>query len=73
MPTLDWIGKDKVINHHKDVLYEPSKQQDRSPCRVEHRSRVGVLRMGVVRHTEDPRIVCVQAYEIRQETWRRPQ
>lgn len=22
MPTLDWIGKDKVINHHKDVLYK---------------------------------------------------
>lgn len=21
MPTLDWIGKDKVINHHMDVLY----------------------------------------------------
>ena len=23
MPTLDWIGKDKVVNHHLDV-----------PCRV---------------------------------------
>lgn len=22
MPTLDWIGKDKVINHHKDVQYK---------------------------------------------------
>lgn len=22
MPTLDWIGKDKVINHHKDVPYK---------------------------------------------------
>ena len=21
MPTLDWIGKDKVINHHFDVPY----------------------------------------------------
>lgn len=21
MPTLDWIGKDKVINHHQDVSY----------------------------------------------------
>lgn len=21
MPTLDWIGKDKVINHHLDVPY----------------------------------------------------
>lgn len=26
MPTLDWIGKDKVINHHMDV-----------PCRVLNR------------------------------------
>ena len=21
MPTLEWIGKDKVINHHQDVAY----------------------------------------------------
>lgn len=21
MPTLEWIGKEKVINHHMDVLY----------------------------------------------------
>jgi len=21
MPTLDWIGKDKVVNHHLDVPY----------------------------------------------------
>lgn len=21
MPTLDWIGKDKVINHHRDVPF----------------------------------------------------
>lgn len=22
MPTLHWIGKDKVINHHRDVPYK---------------------------------------------------
>jgi adenine-specific DNA-methyltransferase len=22
MPTLLWIGKDKVINHHRDVPYK---------------------------------------------------
>jgi len=22
MPTLNWIGKDKVINHHMDVPYK---------------------------------------------------
>ena len=22
MPTLEWIGKDKVINHHLDVPYQ---------------------------------------------------
>ena len=21
MPTLDWIGKDKVVNHHLDVPF----------------------------------------------------
>lgn len=21
MPTLEWIGKDKVINHHQEVPY----------------------------------------------------
>ena len=21
MPTLDWIGKDKVVNHHQEVPY----------------------------------------------------
>lgn len=21
MPTLEWIGKDKVINHHQEVLF----------------------------------------------------
>ncbi len=28
MPTLNWIGKDAVVNHHKDVpfrLLEPDK------------------------------------------------
>ena len=28
MPTLDWIGKDKVINHHKDVPYKVVLCQD---------------------------------------------
>ena len=22
MPTLNWIGKDKIINHHQDVPYK---------------------------------------------------
>ncbi len=22
MPTLNWVGKDKVINHHMDVPYK---------------------------------------------------
>ena len=29
MPTLDWIGKDKVINHHKDVPYVYYARLDR--------------------------------------------
>lgn len=27
MPTLNWIGKDKVINHHQDVPYKVLEQQ----------------------------------------------
>lgn len=27
MPTLDWIGKDKVINHHMDVPYRVLDEQ----------------------------------------------
>ena len=27
MPTLDWIGKDKVINHHQDVPYRVLERQ----------------------------------------------
>lgn len=27
MPTLDWIGKDKVINHHLDVPYHVLERQ----------------------------------------------
>lgn len=27
MPTLDWIGKDKVINHHMDVPYRVLEEQ----------------------------------------------
>lgn len=27
MPTLDWIGKDKVINHHQDVPYRVLEKQ----------------------------------------------
>ena len=27
MPTLHWIGKDKVINHHLDVPYKVSERK----------------------------------------------
>lgn len=27
MPTLNWIGKEKVVNHHMDVPYRPLKKQ----------------------------------------------
>ena len=35
MPTLDWIGKDKVIDHHKDVPYKVLERKysfDESVC-----------------------------------------
>lgn len=27
MPTLDWIGKEKVVNHHLDVPYKVREKQ----------------------------------------------
>ena len=27
MPTLEWIGKDKVVNHHMDVPYRVLEQR----------------------------------------------
>ncbi len=27
MPTLDWIGKEKVVNHHLDVPYRVLERQ----------------------------------------------
>ena len=27
MPTLDWIGKEKVVNHHLDVPYKVLEKQ----------------------------------------------
>ena len=27
MPTLNWIGKDKVVNHHQDVSFKTLKHK----------------------------------------------
>ncbi len=27
MPTLEWIGKDKVVNHHQEVLFRVLEEQ----------------------------------------------
>ena len=29
MPTLTWVGKDKVVNHHHDVPFKVLQQQSR--------------------------------------------
>ena len=29
MPTLDWIGKDKVVNHHMDVPFRVLEEKYR--------------------------------------------
>ena len=31
MPTLNWIGKEKVINHHLDVPYKILKHKYTAP------------------------------------------
>ena len=33
MPTLDWIGKSKVVNHHLDVPYKTLERQLCIPLR----------------------------------------
>ena len=34
MPTLDWIGKSKVVNHHLDVPYKVLENQYIIPRRI---------------------------------------
>lgn len=31
MPTLQWVGKDKVVNHHLDVPFRVLKQSVQLP------------------------------------------
>jgi adenine-specific DNA-methyltransferase len=45
MPTLNWIGKDKVINHHQDVQYKVLEQQYTYPTlpKGEHTSENKII------------------------------
>ena len=36
MPTLHWIGKDKVINHHMDVPFKVLEHQYRYENGIQH-------------------------------------
>ena len=41
MPTLDWLGKDKVINHHRDVPYRVLERISKKSVLDSHGSDCG--------------------------------
>ena len=47
MPTLHWIGKEKVINHHRDVPYKVLEHEYRFEAKIPSREGLGGARLGV--------------------------
>lgn len=69
MPTLEWIGKNKVINHHMDVPYRVLERQysyDEHGQHAEYNGSENMIIHGDFRHTKDvladlkDRIWCFQ-------------
>ena len=54
MPTLNWIGKDKVINHHRDVPYKVLEKQYTFRSEVENTGVEPVLRETVPKEGLEP-------------------
>lgn len=51
MPTLEWIGKEKVVNHHLDVPYRVLERQysyDESGKHTEDNGSASRLSMGII-------------------------
>ena len=42
MPTLNWIGKDKIINHHQEVPYKVLNYEYTSPPVPEGGTKSGI-------------------------------
>lgn len=45
MPTLDWIGKDKVVNHHLDVPYRVLERQYSFDAEGTHMRKITAARI----------------------------
>lgn len=75
MPTLDWIGKDKVINHHLDVPYKVLEKQytygaDESDNMIIHGDNLEVLKSLLPKY--EGRIKCIYIdppYNTGNENW----
>lgn len=61
MPTLDWIGKDKVVNHHMDVpfrvLEEKYRYSDDSDNMIIHGDNLSALKSLLPRY--EGKIKCI--------------
>ena len=47
MPTIEWIGKDKVVNHHQEVPYRVLERQysyDEAGCHTEDNGSENMIR-----------------------------
>ncbi len=80
MPTLNWIGKDKVINHHQDVPYKVLEQQYTYPSlpegkesenKIIHGDNLEALKSLLPQY--EGKINCIYIdppYNTGEETWR---
>lgn len=82
MPTLDWIGKDKVVNHHMDVPYRVLERQysfdnegthdedNKSPNMIIHGDNLSALKSLLPQY--DGRVNCIYIdppYNTGNESW----
>lgn len=75
MPTLDWIGKEKVVNHHLDVPYKVLEKQytygaDQSDNMIIHGDNLEALKSLLPRY--EGKIKCIYIdppYNTGNESW----
>ena len=58
MPTLEWIGKDKVINHHQEVPFRGLEKQYFYGAEDSE----SIVTMRFKSDNEKPRVVKVDSY-----------
>ncbi len=83
MPVLNWIGKEKVINHHQDVPFKvlkhtysfengrDSNQENKSGNKIIHGDNLEVLKALLPEYEGDIKCICIDPpYNTGQEHWR---